>query len=209
MFIEAIDKLRCVQEHEDSWLVAKFVEMRDRDLWEGDLGCPVCEARYPVKEGVVYFSPVRNAGGGVAAPAAGSPDELFALAAMLDLSAPERTVVLCDEWTAFAPALSEISQPHLFTLNADDVGGPVERIYRIVSSSGIPLAPASVDAIALDSGSSPALVGSALRVLREGGRLIGKSGVAVPDEVFLLASDENHWVAQKKNDLTPLRRASR
>lgn len=207
MFIEAIDNLRCIEEHEDSWLVAKFVEMRDRDFREGELGCPVCEARYPVKGGIVYFSPVGDLGtrGGSSTQ---SQDELFALAAMLDLSVSERTVVLCDGWTVFAESLSRISEPHLFTVNAGDTV-PVERIYAVVSDGAIPLAPASVDAIALDTGSSPELLRSALKVLREGGRLIGKTGMSVPPEVLLLASDDANWVAEKKSDFIPLRRASR
>ncbi|MBA3656551.1 MAG: hypothetical protein H0W69_04275 [Gemmatimonadaceae bacterium] len=208
MFIEAIDKLRCTQEHEDSWLVAKFVEMRDRDFWEGELGCPVCEARYPVKDGIVYFSPISSKVQS-GTPETHSPDELTALAAMLDLSAVERTVVLCGQWAAFAPALSEVSQPHLFMLNGSNPGMPVERIYTLVSEGVIPLATSSVDAIALDAGSTPELLKSALKVLREGGRLIGRTGVRVPVEVLLLASDDNNWVAQKKSEFIPLRRGSR
>jgi hypothetical protein len=208
MFIEAIDKLRCVRDHEDSWLVAKFVEMQDRYFQEGELGCPVCEARYPVRNGIVYFSPMqpRAARGAMAGD---SPDDLFALAAMLDLSAPDRTVVLCDGWTCFAPALSKISEPHVFVVNADAGYGPSECIYEVVSTAGIPLAPASVDAVALDAGASRELVQSAVRVLREGGRLVGASGLAVPPEVLLLASDEKQWVARKQADFIPLRRASR
>ena len=207
MFIEAIDKLRCVQEHEDSWLVAKFVEMRDRDFWEGELGCPVCEARYPVKQGTVYFSSV------VRSDRAGqdethSPEELFPLAAMLDLSAPERTVVLCHGWSDFAAALSDISEPHIFTINSAAPAGQAERIYRVVSDR-IPLASGSVDAVALDADASAQLVESAVSVLREGGRLIGRSGVDVPANVLLLANDDRNWVAQKQSDFIPLRRASR
>ncbi len=208
MFIEAIDKLRCIQPHEDSWLVAKFVEMRDRDFWEGELGCPICEARYPVRNGIVYFAPIRREPARLSGTTRSS-EELFALAAMLDLSAPERTVVLCDEWADFASALSTISEPHLFTLNGGALEEPVANIYRIVSDGGIPLAGASVDAVALAASSSPDLLKSAVKVLGEGGRLIGKTGLRVPGEVLLLASDENHWVAQKKSDFIPLRRANR
>lgn len=207
MFIEAIDKLRCVQEHEDSWLVAKFVEMRDRDFWEGELGCPVCEARYPVKQGTVYFSPVVRSARATQ-DETHSPDELFPLAAMLDLSAPERAVVLCDGWSDFADALSEISEPHIFTLNGSNREGQVETIYRVVSDR-IPLASGSVDAVALDAGASAQLVESAVKVLRDGGRLVGKGSVDLPAQVLLLANDDRNWVAQKQSDFIPLRRASR
>lgn len=209
MFIEAIDKLRCVREHEDSWLVAKFVEMRDRDFWEGELGCPVCEARYMVREGIVYFSLMRPRPpeSGIAAP--DSQESLFALAAMLDLSAPDRTIVLCDSWTRYSSALSEISEPHIFVINAQGREGNAERIYDVVSDDAIPLAPGSADAIALDERSSREMVSSAVKVLREGGRLVAKTGIEVPAGIVLLASDENQWVGQKHGTFIPLRRGSR
>jgi hypothetical protein len=208
MFIEAIDKLRCIREHEDSWLVAKFVQMEDRDFREGELGCPVCEARYPVRKGIVYFSQIRPRA--TREPVIGdSPEEIFALAAMLDLSAPDRTVVLCDGWATVAGEIAGISDPHVFVINADNTFSPSECIYEIVSSAGIPLAPGSVDAVAMDSGASPELVRSAVRVLRDGGRLVGRAGLEIPAEVLLLASDDRQWVALKQADFIPLRRASR
>lgn len=208
MFIEAIDKLRCVRDHEDSWLVAKFVEMQERDFREGELGCPVCEARYPVRNGIVYFSPMRPRAARETI-ASQSPDDLFALAAMLDLSAPDRTIVLCDGWTGFAEELSRISEPHVFVVNSEVTYGPSECIYEVVSDAGIPLAAASADAVALDASASREMVQSAVKVIREGGRLVGTVGLDVPAEVLLLASDDKHWVARKQADFIPLRRASR
>lgn len=208
MFIEAIDKLRCVRDHEDSWLVAKFVEMRDRDFWEGELGCPVCEARYFVREGVAYFSPMRPRPT-LAQPADDSAEDLFALAAMLDLSAPDRTVVLCDGWANFAEKISGISEPHLFVVNGPRREAPSECIYDVMSEAAIPLAAESVNAVALSAGCSAAMVQSAVRVLREGGRLVAGIGLEVPEEVFQLASDDRYWVGQKRGNLIPLRKASR
>lgn len=208
MFIEAIDKLRCVKDHEDSWLVAKFVEMRERDFWNGELGCPVCEARYLVRDGVVYFSSMR-AHAFPKHETGHSPEELFALAAMLDLSAPDKTIVLCDEWTEYASAISEISEPHIFVVNGSGRSGSSECIYDVVSESAIPLANAAVHAVALGSRSSAGMLQSAVNVLREGGRLVAQAGVEVPPEVLLLARDDRQWVAQKQGNFIPLRRASR
>lgn len=209
MFIEAIDKLRCTNRHEDSWLVAKFVEMQDRDFREGELGCPVCEARYPVREGVVYFTPLRARTFTGLSDLPANQDALFALAAMLDLSAPDRTIVLCGSWTTFALRISEISEPHLFSVNGTPQEMPSERIHQVVSDNAIPLAPGSVDAIALDTGSSEAIIKSAVTALRDGGRLLGKTGIALPADVMPLASDTENWVARKTGGFIPLRRASR
>lgn len=208
MFIEAIDKLRCVRDHEDSWLVAKFVEMRDRDFWEGELGCPVCEARYLVRDGIVYFSPMRPHPQSLESRNV-FPEELFALAAMLDLSAPDRTVVLCDSWAGFAAAISEISEPHVFVVNGNRREGFSECIYDVMSERAIPLAHGSVDAVALSAGSSSTMIQSAVNVLRDGGRLVAQAGVEVPEDVLLLASDDKQWVGQKRGKFIPLRRASR
>jgi hypothetical protein len=208
MFIEAIDKLRCVQQHEDSWLVAKFVEMRDRDFWEGELGCPVCEARYPVHEGVVYFTPIRKVPQTEAARSH-SPDEMFALAAMLDLSAPDRVVVLCGAWSAFASGLSEVSEPHIFLVNGELGPAGSECIHSVVSDTAIPLAHNSVDAVALPAVAAGSFVQSAVAVLKEGGRLVGTSETAIPPGMLQLASDDRNWVARKQGDIIPLRRASR
>jgi len=206
MFIEAIDKLRCTRQHEDSWLVAKFVQMSGRDFREGELGCPVCEARYPVREGVVYFSERERATHGRNTP---SPDETFELAVILDLSAPERTIVLVGSWSRFAKGLSDISQPRIFSVNGTGEHRGSEQIYEIVSSDAIPLAPDSIDAIALDSDSSEQLAQSAVRSLREAGRLVADANVSVPSEVSVIARDDNKWVAQKSAAFIPLRRANR
>jgi hypothetical protein len=208
VFIEAIDKLRCVRNHEDSWLVAKFVEMRDRDFWEGELGCPVCEARYMVREGIVYFSPMRpRSTESLTQP--DSEEDLFALAAMLDLSAPDRTIVLCDSWTRFAAAISRISEPHVFVVNGASREEKSECIYDVVSDAAIPLAPGSVDAVALGSRASNSMISSAVTVLRDGGRLVATAKIEVPEEIVLLASADDHWVGQKRGSFIPLRRASR
>ena len=55
MFLELVDSLRCVRTHEDSWLIARADELVDRHIVQGELGCPVCEARYPIRDGVADF----------------------------------------------------------------------------------------------------------------------------------------------------------
>src|SRR2546423_13507057 len=51
-----IDLLRCVNAHEDTWLVASFREVTNRIVMEGTLGCPVCTAEYKIRGGVVDFT---------------------------------------------------------------------------------------------------------------------------------------------------------
>ena len=61
MFIEVVGSLRCVHEHELSWLVASAYRMEDRHVVSGELGCHVCGARYPVEDGVADFRELGSA----------------------------------------------------------------------------------------------------------------------------------------------------
>ncbi|MGH7648269.1 MAG: hypothetical protein ACREND_09140, partial [Gemmatimonadaceae bacterium] len=55
MFIEIVDAFRCTRPHELTWLVASADRLEDRDIITGELGCPVCGARYPIVAGVADF----------------------------------------------------------------------------------------------------------------------------------------------------------
>ena len=55
MFIEIVDAFRCTRPHELTWLVASADRLEDRDIVTGELGCPVCGARYPIAAGLAYF----------------------------------------------------------------------------------------------------------------------------------------------------------
>ena len=81
MFIELLDTLRCVQPHEDAWLVGSFDELVDRHVIRGTLGCPVCSAEYPVRGGVVDFRPDDERAG---EPADASDAAAFAAAGGID-----------------------------------------------------------------------------------------------------------------------------
>ena len=75
MFIEVTDLLRCPAEHDEAYLVLLPEVMEGREVTAGRLGCPVCHAEYPVREGVAELGPPpaveagapRLDGGGVAA----------------------------------------------------------------------------------------------------------------------------------------------
>ena len=55
MFIELVDSLRCVNVHEDTWLVAAVARMDGRHIVDGTLGCPLCRREYPIRDGVGWF----------------------------------------------------------------------------------------------------------------------------------------------------------
>ena len=113
MFIPLVDILRCPTPHDETWLVASIDRAEERDIIEGMLGCPICLAEYPIRDGIVYFAerraPIRRA----------PPDETEAmrLAAALDLTDARMTAVLQGAWGAHAQLVRGVSPAQLLLLN--------------------------------------------------------------------------------------------
>ncbi|MDQ2768820.1 MAG: hypothetical protein M3Y30_16900, partial [Gemmatimonadota bacterium] len=154
-----MDSLRCVRPHEDSWLVASADELVARHIVRGELGCPVCEARYPVRDGVADFappSPVRDAGddSSMRVELSSTPSELaLRAAALLGLTDGGGIVVLAGEWSAAAYEILEMVEGvQLLALDYApglESGGALS-LARIADV--LPLAAGSVRGIALDAG---------------------------------------------------------
>lgn len=195
MFLELVDSLRCVRPHEDSWLVARADEMEERHIVRGELGCPICAARYPVREGVVDFT------AGASHPRAVPAEQGLALraAALLGLTEPGGMVVLAGEWSACAEELLSLTDDvQLLALDfaAGLESGGALSLARI--GDVMPLAAGCARGIALDLEHSTGsqLSGAAL-ALAPGGRLIGPASAPVPPMLQELARDERNWVAAK------------
>jgi hypothetical protein len=207
MFIEAIDQLRCVRDHEESWLIASFTEMRGRDLWAGELGCHICGARYPVVRGIAQFSNGATAESADYGDAPGG-DDVVALAAMLDLTEPGKIIALSGEWARYANALSEMVDAGIFCVNASAAAGSNERICFLIAES-VPIRSGILDGAAIGASDSDSMLQSAVRALKPGGRLVVAHPHKLPQALTLIAGDDIKWVAEKSRALTPLRRASR
>ena len=191
MFIELIDLLRCTRPHEDSWLVATFHEMRERDVVEGLLSCPVCEARYPIRDGVAWFDV--EPGSGFAANAAAETHGMR-VAAYLNLVEPG-VVLLEGEWGGAADAIAALDCTVIALNSAVPVGGA--RVSRLRANGILPLARECLDGIALASDEAR-LVESAARAVKVGARMIGPVGARLPDGMSELARDEKWWVAARE-----------
>src|SRR5437764_7867842 len=120
VFIELIDLLRCVNAHEDTWLVASFRQVTNRMVIEGTLGCPICSAQYEITNGVVDFT----SGEGIAdrdAERAHASHRRAALAtragAYLDTTQPGTTIVLGGLWAYAAQDLAEMADLRVIALN--------------------------------------------------------------------------------------------
>jgi len=182
-----------VRAHEDSWLVASADELVGRHIVRGELGCPVCGTRYPVREGVADFA------SGSSAPLEYAAPEGMAVraAALLGLTEPGGMVVLAGEWSAAANEMLEMTE-NVQLLALDYARGLRSggALSLALIADVLPLAAASVRGIALDEAhATPALLQGAARALIAGGRLIAPSGARVPDSLQELARDDEHWVA--------------
>ena len=215
MWIELVDQLRCVNAHDDSWLVASFDRMDGRIVLAGTLGCPVCGAEYPIVDGVAWFGrpPGAIAGSAPAATNRGaSPDvgeETMRLAALLGLVGAGGTVLLAGTWAELAAPLVQLVQVQALLLDpVTDV--PAGEGMGIVRTDGrIPVAAGALRGAALDERSA-GLAPRAVEALRARGRLVAPAPAALPEGVVELARDGRHWVAERSaapSSLVPLRLA--
>ncbi|HEY6089993.1 MAG TPA: hypothetical protein VD771_09405 [Gemmatimonadaceae bacterium] len=212
MFIELIDQLRCINAHDETWLVAAFRTISHRFVLEASLGCPKCSAQYPIHEGVADFS------AGLKLPScesqrAGASHHREELAtrvgAYLAATEPGATVILGGVWAYSAQQLSEMTGVRVLALNAPAAVKESEAVGLLVVGSEIPVAAGSVLGVALDAWFPARIVSSAVKAVRPGGRIVGPVAIPAPAELAVLAHDDNYWVAQKAPDVVTLSRASR
>ncbi len=194
MFIELVDALRCPNAHEESWMVASSDRMEARHIVTGTVGCPVCSAVFPIREGVVDFR--RASAPPVAHRAAGSADEAMRLAALLDLTDAQGFAVLLGEWGNQAHELHGIVDTPLVLVDPPEgiTGAPGISVIR--GDGTIPLAERAARAVAVDAADS-ARVASAVRVARAGGRVIAPATASLPDDVTELARDARIWLGER------------
>jgi len=208
MFIELVDLLRCPVPHDETWLVATVERMRDRAILDGVLGCPICLAEYPVRAGVVYFAPEETAPSTASSPL---PDDAMRIAAGLDLTDAQTVAVLQGRWGENAHLVRSLSPSQLLVLNPPRDLAVAEGISAIVSH-GVPLAAASVGAVAFDETATPDVSDALVRSLRPGGAVLGPASPNPPEGVTVVARDDTLWVGERAaaaSTIVPLGRRSR
>ncbi len=207
MFIELVDALRCLEPHEDTWLVASVTRWDSRHIVDGVLGCPVCRREYVVTDGIAWFtSPAttRDRGRLTTVPPTAPPERVARVAALLGLTEGGGTIVLGGDWAACAAALVELGAGQVVRVNAAPSSPSAQEVSSIVVGDRLPFAAGALRGVALGGGAATtALVASAAGALRPRGRLIAPSSVAVPDGVTELARDHEDWVAERAGSVSP------
>jgi uncharacterized protein YbaR (Trm112 family) len=206
MFIELVDTLRCPTPHEESWLVLAADRMAARHVVDGTLGCPVCGAHFPIRDGVVDFRRAPHVPAARSRP--GDPEQAMRLAAFLGLDDALGFAVLMGEWGAHALELRGMVECPLILVDppADVEAAPGLSIIR--TDGPLPLAAGAARGVAIDAGGAAGApaerVASAVRATRTKGRVVGPVGLPLPDGVSELARDEREWVGERQPPASPL-----
>lgn len=198
MRLELSELFVCPRCRPDQGLVVLVEELESAGrVRSGHLGCPGCEARYPIRDRTIRF-------GERASAASGSPDpELATEAAALSGVREGEGIVLLDPRLApLAGRISELTGGADVLVLAGGSEEPGEGVTRAVGidPSDLPLFGGRVDAAVL-FGARETLVREWVRVLREGGRLVALRPPGVVRDavaetrVEVLAEDERAVVA--------------
>lgn len=194
MFIELTDILRCPADHEENVLVLLPDAVLDRQVQSGQLGCMDCGRVYPVREGVVEFTP--------AVTDIRRSERLTgpAMAALLGLGGPGGYVAMVggagEQWEAFA---AEVEGVHVLAVNPPSgvLGG---RGASVAWAGRIPVKSRHLRGVVLGPGvaEDAAWVAEAVRCLLPGLRVVGEGQTPSAPELEVLASADGVWVSRTR-----------
>lgn len=196
MFIELAEYLRCPTPHEEAFLVLSTGAMKDRHLLFGTIGCPVCQAEFPVLDGVARFGPPPR----VSLPTAPLPPA-DAMHALLGLATPGGYVALVGSPARRAGALGAcLEGVHLVCLNPPEPGEAEPSSTVLTAPDFVPLRSAVVRGVVLGAEYLTApWLREAARVLLGGQRLVVLAEtVTPPDGVSAVAAGQGMWVGRKQ-----------
>ena len=194
MFIELTDHLRCPADHEEAFLVLLPDRVEGRSVRTGILGCPVCDRRFALQDGVLDAGDAPSAGVGAGRLTA------EALAPLAGLNGPGGYLVLVGPPAALWRDVAElVPGVALVAVNpppevADEAGISVLRGGRLALKSG------SMRGVVLGPpyGGDPAWVREATRVVLPGLRVVGEGPDPDPELVDLMASAGGVWVGTRR-----------
>lgn len=196
MFIELTDHLRCVESHPEAFLVLVPGTMAGRRVLSGTLGCPVCQAEYPILDGIARLGTEPSAAG---APAVPGP-EAAALLAFLGLDGPGGYLALLGEAGRAAPGIAEaLPGVHLVAVNP-----PAGVVFRpevsVVRASRMPLKARSLRGVVVGDpfGRLPDWSADAVRAVLPGLRATGGGPEPALPEFELLGAADGWWVGVRR-----------
>jgi hypothetical protein len=194
MFIELTDHLRCPVEHDEAFLVLLPDELDGRSVRTGTLGCPVCDRRFILRDGVF------DTGDAPAAPQGPTRLGPDALAALVGINGPGGYLVLVGVPASGWREVSRLTPGvGLVAVNPPAAVGDEQGI-SVIRSARLPLKTRSMRGVVLGvpSGGEPSWVREAARVLLPGLRVVGE-GPDPPSELMeLMAAADGVWVGTRR-----------
>ncbi|MDX2193741.1 MAG: hypothetical protein NW201_10340 [Gemmatimonadales bacterium] len=197
MFIELTDHLRCPADHDEAFLVLIAGPVERRDVRAGTLGCPVCQAEFPIVDGVADLRLAERQG----TPPQGDavvPDPLSAdaISAFLGLSGPGGYAVLCGSSARHGAEVVAANPGVAFTaLNAPAALAAAPPALSLVLADRIPFKARSMRGVVLGAEQgAPVWTEEALRVTLPGLRVVGPGVPPTGAGVELLGEAGGWWV---------------
>lgn len=193
MFVELLESLRCPRDHDEAPLVVSSTLTENRYVIHGTLGCPVCGAEFPIRDGVARFDvPERDA---QAEPP--SDESAMRIAAFLQLTDAGTAVALCGRFASQAAGVTQLSDVPIVLVNPPPRMPLPDVAACVLVRDAFPVAAGALRGAALDEATSDALARSIVRAVRSRGRLMAPVTVRVPAGIEELARDERVWVGEK------------
>jgi uncharacterized protein YbaR (Trm112 family) len=199
VLLELTEILRCPRDHEESFVVCVAHRTEGRQVTSGVVGCPVCLAEFPIRDGELDFSASEPGEAEPVAPQGAVALTAEALATFLDLRGPGGYLALVGGAARLAPALvALLPGVHHVVVNAPpDTARSPDCSY--VSCTGrIPVRAAQVRAVVLGADCARApWPAEAARVLLRGLRVVIEDERASPDGISELARGAGVFVGEK------------
>lgn len=194
MQIDLTDHLRCLEPHEESYVVLLTGRMVGRRVVTGHLGCPVCGKGVRIRDGVAEFAGAVPGDDHTAL----TPE---ATAAFLGLGGPGGWVALAGSAAGLAGALAPLLPGvHLVAVNPP-AGLEHDEAASVLRAPRLPLRSGSMRGVVIggDVAGAPDWVDDAVRAVLPGLRVVVEAPApsSPPDGVEILASAPACWVGKK------------
>jgi uncharacterized protein YbaR (Trm112 family) len=199
MFIELTDHLRCPEHHDEAFLVLLPDRVEGRSVRTGTLGCPVCDRRFELRDGVLDTGGAPGSEPEDAVATALGPESLSPL---VGLGGPGGYLVLVGapaagwrEVAALSPGVGLVAvNPPSSVQDEDGIS--------VIRSARLPLKSNSMRGVVLGPryGEAPDWVREAARVVLPGLRVVGEGRDPAPELIDLMASAGGVWVGTRRRE---------
>jgi len=184
--------LKCPGPHEESFVVVATEVMVERSVRQGVVGCPVCQAEYPIVDGVVRF-------GETPSPRAPTVTDAETLHALLGIAGPGGYVVLVGTAARRADDLAaRLEGVHFVSVNAPEDLTERPHLSLVVADDVVPLRTGRARGVVVsgDFAHDPWLAEAARVTLRGRRVIVEREGLDVPG-TRPLASGSGLWLGER------------